>query len=171
MHFGSRMATVREVELAEAAPTDTCWIESVEDGWLFLLPIGPGRGSLISVSHDGRSLTIKSRLIGDLLRNPQVSEGDVVAEFAAYPRIAASLGAKSWLACGSAAMVFDPLCGEGAGNGGREAILACVGGGDVSPGAPAKHGAAVGSAASGECPGVLQAGVAQWILGRRAAGN
>jgi flavin-dependent dehydrogenase len=31
-----------------------------------------------------------------------------------------------WLACGSAAMSFDPLCGEGAGNAAREAILACA---------------------------------------------
>jgi len=126
MHFGSRTATVREVELAGSAPTDTCWIESVEDGWLFLLPTGAGRGSLISVSREDRDLLLKSRVIGELLQNTNSSEGDAVAEFPAYPRIAPHLGGENWLACGAAAMAFDPLCGEGAGNAAREAILAAA---------------------------------------------
>jgi flavin-dependent dehydrogenase len=36
----------------------------------------------------------------------------------------AELNGPDWLACGSAAMSFDPVCGEGAGNAAREAILA-----------------------------------------------
>jgi flavin-dependent dehydrogenase len=123
MHFGSRKATVREVELAGSAPTDTCWIESVKDGWLFLLPIGSGKGSLISVDRVNRELLAKSRLVSEWVRS---ADDTRVAEFAAYPRIRASLGGPSWLACGSAAMAFDPLCGEGTGNAAREAILACA---------------------------------------------
>src|SRR5260370_8041343 len=45
-------------------------------------------------------------------------------QFAAYPRILSALYGPGWLACGSAAMAFDPVCGEGASNAVREAILA-----------------------------------------------
>jgi hypothetical protein len=122
MHFGSRMALVSEVELAEGTEQDACWVEAVEDGWLFLLATGGGSGSLICVGRAMEELLQKSRLVGPQVRGVS----DLRAEFAAYPRTAASLSGTGWLACGSAAMTFDPLCGEGAGNAAREAILACA---------------------------------------------
>jgi hypothetical protein len=135
-HFGSRMATVREVELAESAPTDTCWIESVEDGWLFLLPIGARKGSLISVGRENHAgLLAKSRLVGQWVRS---TDDTRVAKFAAYPRIATRLGGPGWMVCGSAAMAFDPLCGEGAGNAARETILACAAVGAMQAGEPSE---------------------------------
>jgi hypothetical protein len=122
MHFGSRLALVGEVELTDSAQQDACWVESVESGWLFLLATGHGRGSLISVGGSTEELLEKSRLVAQ-----RVGKMDgVVGEFAAYPRITSSLCADGWLACGAAAMSFDPLCGEGAGNAAREAILACA---------------------------------------------
>jgi hypothetical protein len=122
MHFGSRMALVSEVELAQAAEQDACWAEAGEQGWLFLLATGAGKASLICVGGGAKELLAKSRLVG-----PQVSElGESLGEFAAYPRTTAYLCGARWLACGSAAMTFDPLCGEGAGNAAREAILACA---------------------------------------------
>ena len=122
MHFGSRMAFVSEVELANEAERDACWVESVESGWLFLLATGTGRGSMISAGGAAEQLLEKSRLAA---RQVGKLRG-VVAEFPAYPRIASNLCGKGWLACGTAAMSFDPLCGEGAGNAAREAILACA---------------------------------------------
>jgi hypothetical protein len=120
MYFGSRTAFVREIELADKAERDACWVESVEDGWLFLLSSGQGKGSLITVGGRTEQLLDKSRLI-----QPQIREHeDTFFEFAAYPRILSTLCGKGWLACGTAAMSFDPLCGEGAGNAVREAILA-----------------------------------------------
>lgn len=120
MHFGSRMAFVTEVVLTNEAERDACWVESVENGWLFLLSSGNDKGSLISVGGRTEQLLQKSRLVG-----PQMRElGDKFLEFPAYPRILSSLCGKGWLACGTAAMSFDPLCGEGAGNAVREAILA-----------------------------------------------
>jgi len=130
MWFGSRTAVVRQVELAGGnAQPDACWIESVENGWLFLLPTLQGQGSLISVGGETRRLLSNSRLVASQVHSIDES---VVAEFAAYPRILSRLcgdrgGDKAgagWLACGSAAMSFDPLCGEGTGNAAREAILA-----------------------------------------------
>lgn len=122
MHFGSRVASVSEVELKDEAEHDACWVESVESGWLFLLATGNGRGSLISAGGRGEQLLAKSRLVARQVR----TLGGAETEFAAYPRIAANLCGTGWLACGTAAMAFDPLCGEGAGNAAREAILACA---------------------------------------------
>jgi hypothetical protein len=122
MHFGSRKALVGQVELTDGAERDACWVESVENGWLFLLATGNGKGSLICVGGPTEELLEKSRLVGRQVRTMD----RVVGEFAAYPRITSSLCGNGWLACGTAAMSFDPLCGEGAGNAAREAILACA---------------------------------------------
>ena len=50
--------------------------------------------------------------------------GAPTREFPSYPRIAWPLCGKDWLACGTAALAFDPLCGDGTGHAIREAILA-----------------------------------------------
>ena len=47
-------------------------------------------------------------------------------EFPAHPRVAWSLAGSHWLACGTAALAFDPLCGDGTGHAIREAILAAA---------------------------------------------
>src|SRR5581483_3691871 len=49
-----------------------------------------------------------------------------LGQFPASPRMADPLGEPGWLACGSAAMAFDPICGDGTGNAVREAILAAA---------------------------------------------
>jgi flavin-dependent dehydrogenase len=50
--------------------------------------------------------------------------GSGSSEFPAYARIASPLCAPGWLACGTAAMAFDPICGDGTAHAIREAILA-----------------------------------------------
>src|SRR5262249_22319733 len=47
-------------------------------------------------------------------------------EFAASPRILSPLGGSHWLACGTAGMAFDPICGDGTAHAVREAILAAA---------------------------------------------
>lgn len=127
MHFGSRIAQAQPVTMKGTADRDACWVESVETGWLFLLPAGDGRGTLISVGGAPDMQLLHSQLI-----RPQVVEPrGRFSTFPAYPRILSKLGGNggsknAWLACGSAAMAFDPLCGEGAGNAAREAILAAA---------------------------------------------
>jgi 2-polyprenyl-6-methoxyphenol hydroxylase-like FAD-dependent oxidoreductase len=131
-HFGSRVANTASAKLKTDSPTDACWIESIDDGWLFLLPAGEGAW-LLSVGNTVESLLERSRLIVDHLHEVHPIHGG----FASHPRIADSLCEPGWLACGTAALGFDPLCGDGAGNAIREAILACaavravVGGADV----------------------------------------
>ena len=47
--FGSLPAQTLTVRLNNASKRDACWVESMETGWLFLLPLGDGSGTLISV--------------------------------------------------------------------------------------------------------------------------
>lgn len=118
--FGSRTAAVAPVRLENGSDPATCWIESLEDGWLFLMPDAPGSGWLISVGGTLNTQLEDSRMIAgqiQQLENPG-------REFPSYPRVAWPLSGEHWLACGSAALAFDPVCGEGAGNAIREAILA-----------------------------------------------
>jgi len=99
---------------------EACWIESLAGGWLFLLGLGNQRGSLIAVGETTESLLAQSRLVVE-----QVSGlGASACEFPAYPRILEEVCGKGWLACGTGAMAFDPLCGDGTGTALREAILA-----------------------------------------------
>jgi hypothetical protein len=118
-HFGSRTAVGTPVELLPDVPDDACWIESVENGWLFLISSGEGHGTLLSVGAPRAQLVEESRLIGPLIA---VCETDSPA-FPVYPRILSPLTGSGWLACGTAAIGFDPVCGEGVGNAVREAIL------------------------------------------------
>jgi hypothetical protein len=118
-HFGSRMACASPVTLKTAAASDACWIESQGDGWLFLLPCSARIGWLLSVGAPPETMLANSRLLA-----AQIAEtGEGVGRFASEPRIRDPLAAPGWLACGSAALGFDPLCGDGAGNAAREAIL------------------------------------------------
>jgi hypothetical protein len=123
--FGSRLAATAMVELTPQAADHCCWIESLPGGWLFLLPSGNRRGALVSVGYSPGDLIEQSRLI-----TRQISNLTAVTSpahyFPAFPQILSELSGPNWLACGSAAMTFDPLCGEGAGHAVREALLAAA---------------------------------------------
>jgi hypothetical protein len=129
-HFGSRVARTSSVRLMHGAEQDACWVESLEAGWLFLLATGDGGASLICVGGEPQDLLGQSRLVAEKIE----SVSDSIGEFPAYPRILSNLCGEGWLACGTAAISFDPLCGEGAGNAVREAILATAVIGAISGG-------------------------------------
>lgn len=112
--FGSRHAFAVAAEL-KAPGAASCWVESLANGWLFLIP-----GWLIAVGGAPDTLLAGSRLVADQIRGIRGEP----AGFPAYPRIADPFCGPRWLACGSAAMAFDPICGDGSGNAVREAILA-----------------------------------------------
>jgi hypothetical protein len=136
--FGSRNASAPQVELKLTAEPAACWVESIEDGWLFLIASAPGSGWLLSVGLRPHELLDQSRLIREQIAGFQPA----AAQFAASPRIAAPLAEPGWIACGTAAMAFDPLCGDGTAHAVREAILAT---------------AVIGAAARGDDPGRLMA--------------
>jgi len=120
--FGSRVAFVRTVRLKEGSDSAACWIESLECGWLFLIPANANTGWLLSVGAADDTLLADSGLIAREIDSFDGASG----QFPAYPRIADPLCGTGWLACGSAALAFDPLCGDGTGNAVREAILAAA---------------------------------------------
>ena len=118
-HFGSRFAAASRAKLKPACDAHACWIESLDAGWLFLLP-GDGCAWLLGVGARTEELLAQSRLVAEQIAETASSPGS----FPAHPRIADPLCDSGWLACGTAALGFDPLCGDGAGNAAREAILA-----------------------------------------------
>lgn len=136
-HFGSRVARVSAAQLKKNCARDACWIESLESGWLFLLP-SLTSAWLLSVGGPAEELLTHSRMVGAQIESLSAPAG----QFPAYPRISdplcgsgigdrlgesgmsVPLCGDGWLACGSGAMAFDPICGDGTGNAIREAILA-----------------------------------------------
>ena len=124
LRFGSRVAGVMEVRLRESAEKEACWAESVERGWLFLIATGNGKGSLICTGGEPASLLQSSRLVCEQIETLNGESG--AAQFAAYPRTLPKLHGRDWIACGTAAMFFDPLSGEGTGAAARQAILAAA---------------------------------------------
>ena len=116
-HFGTRIAVALAVEMKDESDASACWIESLEAGWLFLTP-----GWLLAVGGTPESLLAQSRVVAAQIHEPRSTP----REFPAYPRIADPLCGPGWLACGTAALAFDPLCGDGVGNAIREAILAAA---------------------------------------------
>ena len=119
--FGSRAATATPVHLT-GSTSPACLIESLESGWLFLVPESAGTGWLIAVGESLESHLAQSRLIA---KQCEIS-GATQAAFPAYPRIVDPVCGPGWLACGTAALAFDPLCGDGTGYAVREAILAAA---------------------------------------------
>jgi len=118
--FGRRTATVAPVRFSDRAERSACWIESLEDGWLFALPGAERKGWLIAVGAPQETLLSQSRLVSARIS----AIGDVEGPFPAFPAISDPLCGPGWLACGRAAMAFDPLCGDGTGNAIRGSILA-----------------------------------------------
>src|SRR5213593_578467 len=118
--FGSQIATVAPVQLEKSSDSTACWIESLEGGWLFLMPDAPGSGWLMSVGGPLNAHLEESQIIARQIRGL----GNPRREFPSYPRIAWPLCGEHWLACGTTALAFDPLCGDGTANAIREAILA-----------------------------------------------
>ena len=114
-HFGTRMASATPITMNAGADSSSCWIEALEDGWLFLTP-----GWLLSVGAQAETLLARSQVVASEIFSCGTSSGTV----AAHPRIASPSGAPGWLACGTAAMSFDPICGDGTAHAVREAILA-----------------------------------------------
>jgi hypothetical protein len=119
--FGSRTAYAVEVTLKDSSDPAACRIESVDNGWLFLVPNSPQSGWLLAVGDLPEVLLGQSRMIA-----PEIAHSGTAATgaFPAYARIVSPLCGPGWLACGTAAMAFDPICGDGTAHAVREAILA-----------------------------------------------
>ena len=128
--FGDRNAVAARVKLRDPALANEARIEAVAGGWLYLVPAEAGTGWLLGVGGAIAALLGQSALIAPVVD----AVGAVSTPFLAAPRLhlpmhgaagGADRGA-DWLACGTAALGFDPICGDGAAQSVREAILAAA---------------------------------------------
>lgn len=120
MHrYGDRQGEAMQVRLLQA-DVAACIVESVNDGWLFLIPSTPETGWLLAIGGSCDALLDQSRHIA-----PHISlQGALPARFDTTPRMLNTMAAPGAIACGSAAMAFDPICGDGTALAVRQAILA-----------------------------------------------
>ena len=117
--FGTQTAAVAQVDLAQDSETGSCCVESVRDGWLFLIEDGPRTGWLLAVGDLSDALLRQSSITR--IRIALCHESG--PRFTTYPRIAFPLHGSNWIACGNAAIGFDPICGDGTAYALREGIL------------------------------------------------
>lgn len=118
--FGERLSATARVRLSANADPATCWIESVDDGWLFLIPDGMGGAWLLAVGGVPDILAAQAPMIAPLIETIAPASGT----FDTSPRMLEQLAGEGWLALGTAALAFDPICGDGTAQAVREAILA-----------------------------------------------
>lgn len=123
MHrFGNRAGETASVRLLHPEDGDACWVESMEDGWLFMIPCSTDRGWLLAVGGTCAVLLDQSRHLAPRIR---MVDGQA-SRFDTTPRMLATMADDGWLACGSGAMAFDPICGDGTALAVRQAILAAA---------------------------------------------
>jgi|GEM_PF-440499 len=128
--YGRRRALLASVRLRADAAAETCWTEATPAGWLFLAPTGPREALLQAVlpapeadpDEAVRRALRATKLIGGLVEEvvgrPQV--------FDSAPGRLQSVCGPDWIAAGSRALAYDPLCGDGTGYAIREAVLAAA---------------------------------------------
>ena len=120
--FGDRRAVAAKVGLRDLLCSEEGRVEAVASGWLFLVPAGAGEGWLLGVGGSLDDLLADSRLIAPVVD----AVGAESTPFLAAPRLHLPLCGDDWLACGTAALGFDPICGDGTAQSVREAILAAA---------------------------------------------
>lgn len=120
LRFGERLSCSARVVLDASAPAGTCWIEAVREGWLFLIPDGSGAAWLLAVGGDPQRMAENAPMIGPLINAMAPANGT----FDTSPRMLVRLAEGGWLACGTAAIAFDPICGDGTAQAAREGLLA-----------------------------------------------
>ena len=118
--FGERQSSTARVRLSAQAESATCWIESVDDGWLFLIPDGTGSAWLLAVGDAPEALAAQAPMIARLVDLIEPATG----MFDTSPRMLQQMAGEGWLALGTSAIAFDPICGDGTAQAVREAILA-----------------------------------------------
>lgn len=120
--FGDRNAVAARVRLRDRAWAGEVRIEAVESGWLYLVLEAAEAGWLLGVGGPIDALLGQSALIAPVVD----AVGAASTPFAASPRLRLPLHGDDWLACGTAALGFDPICGDGVAQSVREAILAAA---------------------------------------------
>jgi hypothetical protein len=119
--FGTREAVAMPVTLRAGADRATCHVEATPEGWLFLIPQGRTPPGCWAWATRRKPCWRKA----DWSRRWSTRWGRQ-ARFETAPRLLDRLAGPDWIACGTAAIAFDPICGDGTAQAAREAILAAA---------------------------------------------
>jgi hypothetical protein len=120
--FGRREAMAAMVDLAPGADAQACHVEAIASGWLFLIPHGSGKAWLLAVGGQPDALLGESRLVAGQIARLR----SVAGRFETAPHMLETIAGDDWLAIGTGAIRFDPICGDGTAQAVREAILAAA---------------------------------------------
>ena len=120
--FGERQAASAPVVLRPDADDRAAYVEALDSGWIFLVPTGNGQGWLLTVGADPADAVAVSSLAATVV----AEIGPVAARFETAPRLADPPLGRHGLALGSAALAFDPICGDGTATAVRGALLAAA---------------------------------------------
>ncbi|WP_052223493.1 hypothetical protein [Novosphingobium malaysiense] len=119
VRFGDRAGETAPVRLLDAGDADACWVEAVEEGWLFMIPSSADSGWLLAIGAPCAQLLDQSRHLAPRI----ILDAGKAAQFDTTPRMLRTMARNGQLACGSASMAFDPICGDGTALAVRQAIL------------------------------------------------
>ena len=127
--FGHRHAWVAQAMLRAASRSDLCVIETVRDGWVFLLPAGTGRASLQFVSIP--SITPPPAPNEAVAATRTIRKAiDGIGEWSdpmpCMPRARLPPACPGRISIGEAALGFDPISGDGVGHALRGTVLAAM---------------------------------------------
>ena len=120
--FGERQAASAPVVLRPGADDRAAYVEALDQGWAFLVPTGGGQGWILTVGAD----PAEAIAAGTLTASVVAETGPVAARFETAPRLADPPLAAHGLVLGSAALAFDPICGDGTATAVRGALLAAA---------------------------------------------
>lgn len=125
LRFGQRGAVAAPVTLAPQADRATAMVEAVGRGWLFLIPAGESNAWVLGVGGPLARLLEDSCLIAPHIIELGAPSPPFETAQRQLPLLAGQHGGQSrhWLACGTAAIGFDPICGDGSAQAVREAVL------------------------------------------------
>ena len=126
--FGRRVILAANAPLRKPANPHACWMETVPNGWVFLAPLGHGRGMLqamVAARPADEALALTDAVAATACIHGLVDGlASPVTTFDAAPRLRQPIGEAGWLPVGEAAMRLDPVSGYGVTYAIREAILA-----------------------------------------------
>jgi len=122
LRFGAREAVAVPVVLTDGADRGAALVEALDHGWLFLIPTGGDDGWLLAVGADPDQALRDSRLVAPAV----AATGAVSSSFETAPRMLDDPTAAHRLTVGSAALAFDPICGDGTASAVRGGILAAA---------------------------------------------
>ncbi len=126
---GQRVMVTAESPNDSLALRDSCYIESLSDGWLFYAPLDGNLGMLqacLPTLPTNPRRALLDCLYYSHLISPLVNHLERVRCFPSAPRLQLPLDGSRWLMAGEPAVKLDPISGEGTPFALRSGILAAA---------------------------------------------